>query len=159
MVLGLVRTGGPELIIKSDGAVLMGPGTKTNFNLARNGNLTIKGTLNQQSDRDSKTDFASIDVQKILDKVVELPITTWQYKDDKSSVRHIGPTSQDFKDAFAVGSSDKTISAIDADGVALASIQAMHKMLVEKDAQIKALSERLEDFELRMLELEVTASK
>ena len=136
-------TGGAEFVIRKDGAVFMGPGNQSNFILARNGNLTIKGALNQQSDRNAKTAFGSVDVTEVLDKVAELPISTWQYKDDQASVRHIGPTAQDFSEAFGLGSDDKTIATVDADGVALAAIQALHQKLKLKEQEIAILKEQL----------------
>ena len=48
-----------------------------------------------RSDRDIKTDFAAIDVQRVLERLAALPITQWRYRDDDPSIRHIGPMAQD----------------------------------------------------------------
>lgn len=56
-------------------------------------------------------------------------------KKQNDSIRHIGPMAQDFCAAFEVGHDDKRISTIDADGVALASIQALYQLVKEKDVQ------------------------
>ena len=50
-----------------------------------------------------------------------MPIYEWQYKGQDR--RHIGPMAQDFHKAINLGDDDKTIAAIDADGVALAAIK------------------------------------
>ena len=143
-------TGGGEFVIRSDGSVLMGPGFVANFRLSPNGNLTILGSLNQQSDRNAKTAFERIDSQEILDKISQLPISTWQYKDDQASVRHIGPTAQDFRAAFGLGQDDQSIATVDSSGVALSAIQALNskcerlsEMLEVKDSRIAELEGRL----------------
>ena len=140
-------TGGAELVVRKDGTVFMGPGNQSNFILAKNGNLTIKGALNQQSDRNAKTAFEEIDADDVLDRVVELPIQSWQYKDDNAAVRHIGPTAQDFKAAFDLGESDQSIATVDTSGVALVAIQALKRQLEERDARISELEDRLNSIE------------
>lgn len=55
--------------------------------------------------------------------------------------------AQDFHAAFNVGSSDKSIATVDADGVALAAIQGLHQLLEEKDARITLLESRLDALE------------
>jgi hypothetical protein len=52
-------------------------------------------------------------------------------------VRHLGPTAQDFYEVFGLGDDEKYISTVDADGVALVAIQALHELVKEKDVQIK----------------------
>jgi len=44
--------------------------------------------------------------------------------------------AQDFFAAFRVGTDDKHISMVDADGVALAAIQGLDRKLQDKDAEI-----------------------
>jgi len=96
------------------------------------------------SDRSLKEHVSEVDRQDILTKLSALPIATWNYKDQDSSVRHIGPMAQDFASAFRVGENDKRIFPIDADGVALASIQALHEMVADRDSRIGALENQLE---------------
>jgi trimeric autotransporter adhesin len=99
------------------------------------------------SDRNAKTNFKPVDARAVLDKVAALPVSTWTYKSQPNGVRHIGPTAQDFKEAFDVGVSDTGISTVDADGVALAAIQGLNQKLEEKDAEIRELKERLTKLE------------
>jgi hypothetical protein len=47
--------------------------------------------------------------------------------------------AQDFAAAFGVGEDDKYISLVDANGVTMAAIQALYRMIQEKEAQISAL--------------------
>ena len=97
-------------------------------------------TFNTGSDRAVKTAIESINPRSVLRKVLAMPITSWAYKTDNTT-RHIGPMAQDFHKAFGLGSSDKSIATVDADGVALAAIQGLHQMVKDKDAKIGALEQ------------------
>ena len=68
-----------------------------------------------------------------------MPIRTWSYRSEDSTVRHIGPTAQDFRAAFALGDGDKAIATVDADGVSLAAIQALVKRVAQLEAQLAQL--------------------
>lgn len=103
--------------------------------------LTCIGTCVQNpSDRNLKRDFAEVDRKAMLERVASLPISSWSYKDEPARPRHIGPMAQDFKQTFNVGSDDKTILQVDADGVVFAAIQQL-------DAEVKRLTR--ENAELR----------
>ncbi len=95
------------------------------------------------SDRDAKENFAQTDARQVLNKLLRVPISTWNYKGADTRVRHMGPMAQDLYDAFKLGDSDKTIATVDADGVAFAAIQGLYKIVQEKDAEIIALKARL----------------
>jgi hypothetical protein len=95
------------------------------------------------SDRNIKRDLAPIDNQQILDDLARLPITTWSYKAEQPAARHIGPMAQDFKATFAVGSSDKAINQVDADGVAFAAIQALAERVKRLDEENALLRRQL----------------
>jgi len=98
------------------------------------------------SDRNAKENFAPIDPGEILAKVAALPLSRWNFKQDKSA-RHLGPMAQDFYAAFAVGKDDHHITTVDADGVALAAIQGLNQKLQEKEAEIQQLQRRLDALE------------
>ena len=83
------------------------------------------GAWASASDRNLKTDVATIDDDTMLAKIDALPISRWSYKSERG-VRHVGPMAQDFYAAFGVGEDDKHITSIDEDGVALAAIKALH---------------------------------
>ena len=101
------------------------------------------------SDRNAKTHFTPVNPRELLDRLAQLPIQSWHYKSQSESVRHIGPTAQDFHSAFAVGEDDKHIATVDADGVALAAIQALNQKLEaelnHRDVEIRALRQQLDD--------------
>ena len=103
-----------------------------------------------------------IDKQAVLRKVVELPVTRWQYKGEAADVHHIGPVAQDFRAAFEVGHDERYITTIDADGVALAAIQGLYGIVQERDCEIdelKAKVESVERLEAKVAALEALVSK
>jgi hypothetical protein len=126
---------------------------------APNTALTVNGSVQAQafnvvSDRAAKTAFEAVDVGRILAAVLQLPITSWSYRNEPTA-RHLGPVAQDFYQAFGLGDSDRTISTVDANGVALAAIQGLNaKLEAERDALLTKLEAenaalRAESAELR----------
>jgi len=110
----------------------------TEFFLAATGNLTIAGTLTENSDVNSKTNIQPVDPTEVLERVAELPISTWAYKKD-DQVKHLGPMAQDFYQQFGLGNSERKIATIDTSGVALAAIQGLKREIDRKDDEIRAL--------------------
>ena len=106
--------------------------------------LSLTGQWTNASDANRKENFAPVDARDVLRRVVALPVTTWNHKAEDPSIRHLGAMAQDFHAAFGLGSDDKTIGTLDADGVALAAIQGLHSLVREKDAQLADLAARLD---------------
>jgi len=98
------------------------------------------------SDRRLKQDFAPVDPQAVLEKVVSLPVQQWSYRAQPDE-KHLGPVAQDFHAAFGFGADDTSIATVDADGVALAAIQGLNQKLEQKEAEIAKLKQRLEKIE------------
>ena len=111
--------------------------------------LYVNGSVVLTSDRNAKENFAPISPREVLEKVAALPISRWNYKEDKAS-EHLGPMAQDFYAAFGVGPDDKHIATVDADGVALAAIQGLNQKLEEQRAENAGLKARLEKLERLM---------
>ena len=109
------------------------------------------GSWSSLSDRNAKENFAPIEPRALLDRLASLPIQAWNYKSQSESVRHIGPTAQDFAAAFHVGEDDRHIATVDEGGVALAAIQGLNQKLIEelkrRDAENTELKQRLEKLE------------
>ena len=100
------------------------------------------------SDRNVKKNFASVNSLQILEKLAALPITQWHYQwEDQTVTPHIGPMAQDFKAAFFPGRDDKSITTLEADGVAFAAIQGLNRKLEQKQTEITELKARLEKLE------------
>ena len=81
----------------------------------------------------------------MLAKVAALPIYTWRYKTETSGALHMGPVAQDFSAAFGLGDSDKRITTVDADGVALAAIQGLNAKVEATLTAIVASNALLEE--------------
>jgi trimeric autotransporter adhesin len=111
------------------------------------------GSWTSLSDRNAKDNFEPVRTEEVLDRLASVPISTWNYKAQDKSIRHIGPMAQDFAAAFQVGDDDKGITTVDADGVALAAIQGLNnKLEVEVAMKDKEIQELKHDIaELRAL--------
>ncbi|MCM3222459.1 tail fiber domain-containing protein [Bacillus cereus] len=145
----------PALIINQwgTGDMIMGKDETNyvNFRVRKNGD-TIVRNLMQTCDKNTKENFSDVSTIEILDKLVNIPIQSWNYKNTPPNERHIGPTAQDFQAAFGLnGDDDVQISAIDIQGVALAAIQGLNKKLKAENEELHTRLTRLEE---RLLVLE-----
>jgi trimeric autotransporter adhesin len=77
------------------------------------------------SDVNAKENFRDVSGEEVLRKLARIPIREWNYKAQDRSIRHMGPTAQDFNAAFGLGDFPLRINTIDADGIALAAINAL----------------------------------
>jgi len=145
---------GAELTIKSNGEIEMGPGTTTSFRVTRSGVQSTSFTT--LSDREAKTDIEEVKSEEILDKLKQLPVSTWRFKSQEDDTRHIGPMAQDFHQTFGDGTNknNTTINLGDMAGVALAGVKSLDEKvevleneIVERDQTIEALEERLDRLE------------
>ncbi len=105
------------------------------------------GQCEVASDRALKANFATVDPADMLDRVRDLPISTWNYTRDDPGIRHIGPMAQDFGAAFGVGADDRHIHPLDGQGVALAAIQGLAVALERLREENAALAARLASLE------------
>ena len=104
--------------------------------------LSNGGTWTNSSDVNRKHAFQTVDGEALLGKLATMPVQSWSYRDESDSVRHIGPTAQDFRAAFGLGDAETAIATVDADGVSLAAIQALERRTA---AQARALAAVVED--------------
>jgi hypothetical protein len=133
-------TGGVRFVLGIDGM-----GTPTWTCAASNGNGWACS-----SDRNLKENFRRVDSVSILHRLVQMPLYLWNAKGTDPNVRHLGPTAEDFMAAFSLGNSDKMIGMQDADGIALAAIQGLHRLLREKDREIARLKARSDMMERKL---------
>lgn len=101
------------------------------------------GSWSSLSDRNMKENFVTVNTREILQKVVTMPVTTWNYKSQDKTIRHIGVTAQDFHQKFGVGESDKRIATIDPDGVAFAAIQGLNEKVEERTNDLQKENDAL----------------
>ena len=98
------------------------------------------------SDRNVKTDIRPADTQAVLEAVTRLPISAWRYR-SAPEASHVGPMAQDFAAELGLGSDDRVINAIDANGVALAAIQALNARVEGLARHSEALQQRIDELE------------
>lgn len=151
-----VGTGSVQLEVTDAGAMSV----TSNLVMDSSGNVTIAGTLSQNSDVNSKENIQLVNTAEVLDKVMALPISIWNYKFDDDSVKHLGPMAQDFFKQFSLGARDDKIATLDTSGVALASIKELGKQIQDKNQKIATLEEqnlqlqeRLEKIESILMEM------
>jgi trimeric autotransporter adhesin len=116
--------------------------------------LSGGGMWVNSSDRNLKENFEPVDGQDVLDRLAELPISTWNYKAGDPDARHMGPVAQDFYTTFGLGEDDRHIAAMDTSGVALAAIQELYAKNQTLEAENANLQTRLDDLETRLTALE-----
>lgn len=106
------------------------------------------GSWESLSDYNSKAGFALVDEHQILERLMSIPISSWYYRSQDPSIRHIGPMAQDFHAAFSIGQDGRYISTVDEEGVALAAIQELYRIVrgsgrLAQQGQIDSLERRL----------------
>jgi hypothetical protein len=110
------------------------------------------------SDRNSKAEMAPVDGSDVLERISELPISSWTFKDDPNH-RHMGPMAQDFHAAFGLNGEDDThINLADSAGVSLVAIQELNKRLKQKDAQIDAMKAQIARNAVQLAEMNAAFS-
>jgi hypothetical protein len=116
------------------------------------------GSWSQFSDRKAKENFASVDTVALLERLVSIPVTTWNYTAQDRSIRHLGPMAQDFYAAFNVGEDDRHIATVDEGGIAVAAIQGLNQkletQLKQKDEEIETLKATTDELNQRLSLLE-----
>lgn len=154
--------GAGRMIIWTNGNVGIGFGFAAPASkLHVNGTVTATA-FNPPSDRNLKENFTEVSPREVLDKVAALPITRWNFKGD-AATPHVGPMAQDFHAAFGLGTDDKHIATVDADGVALAAIQGLNQKFKEREALLRSENAKLQqknaDLETRLAALEKLMSQ
>jgi len=140
----------------------------TNSDLTSGMYLSAGGSSwNAVSDRDLKENLEPVDAQELLARLDRIPITTWNYKAQDSSIRHIGPMADDFNALVEGlgGEGEDYINTLDADGLALAAIQRLYQLsqeqalrIEELEAENAAQQEQIDDLEARVAALETASA-
>ena len=97
------------------------------------------GSWSSLSDEASKTAIKPASGRNVLRKLSSVPVSTWSYRAQDDSIRHIGPMAQDFYRAFGVGEDRKHIASVDADGIALAAIKGLNRKVERLQRTVASL--------------------
>ena len=133
-----------DLASRSNAFVIYSGQTGTEALRLENNNAYVNGALVLTSDRNAKENIQPVDAGAVLEKVAALPIREWNYRTDAARSRHLGPMAQDFHAAFRLGTDDKHIATVDADGVALAAIQGLNQKVEDRSQRSEARMQKLE---------------
>ena len=141
-----VSTGANQFLVRAQGGVYFSDDDSVAsipsgrfINTSTGAFLSTGGTWTNASSRSLKTAFRNVDAGRILDQVLTLPMSTWQYIAAPEAGRHLGPVAEDFHAMFALGDRDDEISTADAGGVALAAVQGLAQ---KQDAALETLTQR-----------------
>ena len=148
-----IHSGGAnQFIVRANGGVWFGKAT-TNYTPAigagvyiatsTGGYLSTGGAWTNSSDRQAKENIEVVDAQDVLDRLVVVPISTWNYIAQDATVQHMGPMAQDFHAAFGLGEDDRHIAALDLGGANTAAIQALYRLVQELETEDAALREQM----------------
>lgn len=105
--------------------------------------LSNGGTWTNASSRSYKENFSAVNAADVLSRLVALPIMTWDYIGSAEGL-HMGPVAEDFKESFGLAGDGKSISTVDADGIALAAIQGLNAKLETENEALRARLDALE---------------
>jgi hypothetical protein len=131
---GRVGLNRPDAFVGGQPAALVVGNSTTTGNGAH---LTLGGTRVSTSSRSFKHAFQAVNTAAVLEKVVAMPITSWEYRDSPEG-RHLGPVAEDFFDAFGLSGGGKYLSANDLAGVSLAALKGLNEKLERENAELRA---------------------
>ncbi len=160
-VVGTGQAGSGVLSVAAGGVGLIAQfvsGTNTTVaDIQTDGTIDARA-FNTTSDRNKKEGFVPVDPRSVLEKVLALPISQWNFKTD-AGTRHIGPMAQDFRSLFGVGTDEKHIATVDEEGVALAAIQGLNQRIDDQARQISAQAAQLKTLQQTIAELQKDVSE
>ncbi len=133
----VASTANGQFVAFAPGGFNLETGSGTGCSIAAGG-----GAWSCTSNRNAKANFAPVNESQLLASLNRIPITSWNYKTQEPSIRHLGPMAQDFYKAFRLGKSNKQIGLLDEGGVALAGVQALYRLSLAKDKKIAQLREQ-----------------
>jgi trimeric autotransporter adhesin len=131
----LVSFGSNQFLVRAQGGIWLGTNSAPSIptgvflNTSTGGHLTSGGAWTNASDRALKDALEPVDGDELLTALDGLPLYTWHYLNERPDTRRLGPMAQDFHAAFGLGNDDRSISTVDANGVALATVQALNRRL------------------------------
>jgi hypothetical protein len=127
------------------------------------------GVFTCTSSRTLKEGFAEVDGEDVLARIRGVPVNTWSYVGEAGGVRHMGPFAEDFRAAFSLGVSDRSIGLLDIDVVNFAAVKALEARTAELRAataevgrltsEVATLREQQAATDARLAELEALVAR
>jgi len=160
----IASTAADQFIVRASGGVWFGsdsnPSIPANAFLATSTGayLSRDGVWTNSAPGAVGEERGPADPRAIVEAIAGLALHSWTCATDTANFQHLGPSAADFYAAFQLGSAERGIATVDADGVALAGIQGLYQLLNEKDAALAAQQERITQLETRLQNLEALVS-
>ncbi|MDH4035227.1 MAG: tail fiber domain-containing protein [candidate division Zixibacteria bacterium] len=139
-------TGGFYFLTSCDSLFDPATGVGTGVYLPAGGSQWLAG-----SDRNKKRIVQAVEGREMLERISQLPIYRWSYKEQDASIQHIGPMAQDFYSIFKIGDNDETIATLDPSGVALAAIKELYRA----NQKLETKTNEIEDLKAEMAQMKV----
>lgn len=119
-----------------------------------NAYLSLGGAWTNGSDEEGKENLTQVDGREVLLQLADMPVYTWNFIVEDDSILHMGPTAQDFYATFELGYDARSITTIDAEGVALAAIKGLYEIVQEQEELCNSQQDRIAE-----LQQEITGLK
>jgi len=133
---------------------------RSNATLTNGCNIAAGGaSITCASSRTLKSFFTPVDGEEVLTKVRGLNIERWRYNDEAGQPWHLGPTSEEFMEAFGLGNDTLAIGHLDEMGVTLKAVQALEQRTQTLQQQVRERDQRIADLEARLKRLEELVTK
>jgi hypothetical protein len=108
------------------------------------------GSWASLSDRHAKAAIHPVSGRSVLRRLRTLPMRSWRYKAEAPGIRHLGPMAQAFYGRFGLGASNRYITDVDAQGVALAAIKGLASKVQGQRARLRSQDTRLRSLRSRV---------
>lgn len=138
-----VSTGVNQFVVRAAGGTIIYSNAAMDTGVSL---LAGSGSWSTLSDSTLKENITLPDVDHIIQKAKDLEVYSWNYIAQNDSIRHIGPMAQDFYAAFGLGESERTISAVDFDGINLLLL----KSLIDKEEELSDKLSKIEELSLKL---------
>ncbi|MGK0367840.1 MAG: hypothetical protein ACI9QD_000979, partial [Thermoproteota archaeon] len=102
------------------------------------------GLWTRYSDKNKKDNFKKLDTERMLNDLVKMRITKWNYKESRDAknmdgtiMAHIGPFAEEFYDLAHAGKTRDRLSVGDLVGVSIGLLQGIYKRSAEIELILK----------------------
>lgn len=107
------------------------------------------------SDVNLKRNIREVNYLDLLNKLETLKIYQWSCISQSADNEHVGPVAQEFFEVFGLGKSTTSINTIDPDGIALATIREVYKLLKELNISVDI---RLDNIDASLIDVDAEIS-
>jgi len=104
--------------------------------------LTAAGAWNNGCSRTLKRRFQKVDEEALTEGIESLPVKEREYK-AAADGRHLGPTAEDFHEAFGLGNSRETLNTVDLASVALLGVQFLLRRVSFLEDMVEQLQKKV----------------